>query len=101
MATIPELREALAIVAANLTLHPGDAKVATEAAETIRWAVSEMHRRTYVRKARPRSPPITPDKIIAIRAYAEQHRDANYMQIANAFQVSIGRVSEALGGKRT
>lgn len=86
--TIPELRERLSVLAIELGCP--------ELEEIAR----DMRRRPAVRKARPRSPTVTEDMAERIRAYAEAHPAANYMQIATAFNVSNGRVSEALAGKR-
>jgi hypothetical protein len=68
-----------------------------DAAECIRNLVDEMHRRPYVRKTGPRRkrPPTE-----AVRLYAHQHPDADYMEIAAHFQTNTGRISEALAGFR-
>jgi len=57
-------------------------------------------RRYNGRKAPARSQALTPDKAVSIRAYCEAHPDAPQMEVARKFGVNIGRVSEALYGKR-
>lgn len=55
-----------------------------------------MIRRSPRRKVRSQSEPMTAEKKQAIRAYAEQFPQATQMDIAQVFDVNVGRVSEAL-----
>jgi hypothetical protein len=96
MATIPDVRNTLAVIALNLRLT-GRSREANQ----IEWCIMELHRRSYVRKARAKSAPATTGLYNQIRAYAAANPGASYMEIGQVFKVSNGRVSEALAGKRT
>lgn len=85
---IPEIRERLFEKAAE---HQ-DAELAELAAEL--W-------RRKSTKAPPSSTPITPELQKQIRIYAMFFPNITQSVIGNVFNVSQGRVSEALHGKRT
>ena len=84
--TIPEVRDRLRQIAAEAKLP-----------ELVRLA-EELKRRPAIRRATPRSQ--HPRKA-AIRAYVALHSDEPLQDVATRFGVNIGRVSEALRGKRT
>lgn len=86
--TIPEIRTRLHELAAE-----------TGIAELHELA-EETRRRPPLRVARARSRSIDPMLRQAIVAYALAHPDAHAQDIAEAFNVNHGRVSEALIGKR-
>jgi hypothetical protein len=56
----------------------------------------ELVRKSPIKRAPVKSPPLTPEKAQEIRDYAEAHPDAHQQDIANHFGVNHGRVSEAL-----
>lgn len=58
-------------------------------------------RRPAVRRAVPQSRPMTRQLEAEIRAYAAKHPRATLARIAQVHDTNPGRVSEALGGKRT
>jgi hypothetical protein len=64
------------------------------------WLVDELSRRPAVRRAPRTSEPMTPELKAKIRAYAHANPRLGYMEIAAVFNVSLGRVSEAIRGKR-
>lgn len=59
-----------------------------------------MYRRSATRRAGTRSPRVTAEMAEEIRQYAAAHPDAHQQDIANHFNVNVGRVSEALHGDR-
>ena len=61
---------------------------------------NETKRHYHGRRARSTAPELTPELAAKIRAMADAYPHAGYMSIARSFRVSIGRVSEALFGKR-
>lgn len=71
----------------------------------IMWRVDGALKKLYREKpSKPKTPPsaVTIGELEAqeIRAYAKKHPHASHMQIAHQFKTNIGRVSEALNGKR-
>ncbi len=94
--TIPEVRAELLAVANTLedwhNLH-GYARV-------IRTLEKHLHRRKAVRRARPKATTMTPALGDEIWDYAVSRPSASYKDISQWFNVSIGRVSEVLAGKR-
>ena len=56
----------------------------------------ELVRKSPIKRARIKSPPLTPEMAQKIRDYAEAHPDAHQQDIATHFGVNHGRVSEAL-----
>lgn len=67
----------------------------------IRGVVQDMHRRSARRKTPCRARRMTQSLSAAIRTYAESNPGASQMEIAARFDVNIGRVSEAVNGRRT
>lgn len=55
-----------------------------------------MYRRAPTRRAGTRSSRVTPEMAEEIRQYAAAHPDDHQQDIANHFNVNVGRVSEAL-----
>lgn len=96
MATIPEVRGEMLVVAQRV--EAGQINPADIAQHLRRWEL-DLHRRKPVQ----RTPPRRRGQSAAddIRAYAAANPGASYHDIANATQTTIGRVSEALAGKRT
>ena len=66
----------------------------------INRLVKSMHRRKCVRRANIEHATITPELLKRIKQYATQHPTKSYAFIGNKFNVAIGRVSEALVGRR-
>jgi hypothetical protein len=89
---IPEVRVELLDLATEL-----DAWGLPHQAARVRYLVSEMVRRPCKRRAAPYVPHI-PRSII--RRFADAHPRMPYMTIAVALGTNIGRVSEAVAGKR-
>ncbi len=69
--------------------------------EELMTLAAALFRRRPVRKAVPQSRPMTPELKAEIRRYASQHPRATLARIGAALDCNPGRVSEALGGKRT
>jgi hypothetical protein len=69
-------------------------------ARQLRLIVRQMFRRNPVRMTPVKSRSITPALKTAIRAYARRNPEDSQHEIAQAFGVNGGRVSEALAGKR-
>jgi len=59
----------------------------------------QMYRRGGIRRARVKSILMTPDVAERIRLFAADHPEMHLQEIANHFEVNIGRVSEALNRK--
>lgn len=97
--TIPEIRERLCEIANQLKAIAIDLEARTLCDEVIDLAL-ETKRRSPVRKAARRSLVCTDEVLETIRIFARHNPGMTYMQIAGRFNVSIGRVSEALAGKR-
>lgn len=94
MKTIPQVRTALKLVATEVDqLNPNIAR-------RIRGLILDMYRRPAVRKVKTESVEFTPELGRKIKAFARNNPNKSYKRIANRFNVSIGRVSEALAGKR-
>lgn len=89
--TIPECRVALLELAT---------RVDDETSSEIHEIVDQMFRRAPVRKAAPQQSGLTPALVRAVRDFARRNPKANYVTIGNHFGINIGRVSEALTGKR-
>jgi hypothetical protein len=88
MTTIPEIRTRLIYLAQEHALPE------------LAVLAQALKRRPMVRKARPKYRPLTPVLKEDIQAYAGRFPDLSYQEIANHFFTNIGRVSEALRGKR-
>lgn len=95
MRTIPVLRKQLV----DLAVRVNDGGLGAEAAEILA-IVKDMHRRPAVRKSARRQRPLTDALVEAIREIAADNPDLSYMEMAAVLDVSIGRVSEVLAGKR-
>lgn len=99
MKTIPEVRKELLKVASTLRLNDGYTDLYTEANKIVNL-VRSMYRRKAVRRAPIEHVTLTPSLAAKIKKYAKRHQKQSYATIGNKFNVSIGRVSEALVGKR-
>lgn len=89
---MPEVRDEFIIIADRL-----DALGLGVTAARVRYLVGQMRRRSPVRRARSTTPRIPPR---IIRYYARMYPTLGYMEIAAMAGTNIGRVSEALAGKR-
>jgi len=56
----------------------------------------ELHRNPAIKRAKTRSPALTPELAQRIRDYATAHPDLHQQDVANHFGINHGRVSEAL-----
>jgi Tfp pilus assembly protein PilV len=93
MANIPKAREIL-LEALEYNM---DSQVRTR----IETALQHMYRDYSLgRKAPSQSKPVTGEVKRLIHIYANTYPDATQQQIAQYFNVNIGRVSEVLRGKR-
>lgn len=90
---LPEVRDEFMVIAERL-----DNMGLGMTADRVRYLVRQMHRRSPVRRARSTTPHIPPR---IIRYYARMHPTLGYMEIAAMAGTNIGRVSEALAGKRS
>lgn len=59
-----------------------------------------MYRRPAKRRARKEHADLTPVLARRIRAFAKLHPRMSYRRIGERFNVGIGRVSEAIAGRR-
>lgn len=95
MKTIPEVREDLLSIAKELK-DGGEISYSRK----IKRLVKALHRRAAVRRAKPDHFEFTPQIANRIRAYANLYPSKSYAAMSREFNVSIGRVSEVLAGKR-
>jgi hypothetical protein len=72
----------------------------TQAAELLELA-GELRRRSGETRAPATSTPMTPELYEEIKEYAADNPGMSRQAIAEVFDVNIGRVSEAIIGKRT
>jgi len=101
--TIPECREELRSLIRRLRVvvtTPAHKSELKSILRQLRLIERQMYRRRRKRRAAPESNPVTPDLIRKIRKYAIEHPRASYKEMGALYGVSIGRVSEALAGKR-
>jgi hypothetical protein len=94
--TIPEVREELLKIAAAMSEYPYTKPFAAKLYELE----AELYRRRGVLPTKVRSQRVTLDLKRQIRAYKQAHPSLSEQQIAAHFKVNMGRVSEALIGKR-
>lgn len=87
--TIPEIREEMLELSAQMQLM----------ARRIKFLAQETYRRSYER-APTRSRRITQKLRTEIEVYRFENPTASFQDIANAFGVNPGRVSEIIHGKR-
>lgn len=96
MSNIPEARQELLVLADDL-----DGYGLPTTASTIRSIVEDyLTRRSPKRVARRVSAPMTKELAERIRKFAQAAPHLAQTEIAKAFQVNPGRVSEALAGAR-
>jgi hypothetical protein len=81
---IPEIRERLRELAEEL------------GCPELSDLADELQRARAVKRAKVKSPPLTPALAQQIRDYAKANPDLHQQDIANHFGVNHGRVSEAL-----
>lgn len=93
--TIPEIRIELSAIASDLA-----SRGLRKHAALILSLAEETKRRPPVRKASSTSAKMTSKLARDIRAYARRHPRMNYVAMARVFNVSTGRISEALAGFR-
>lgn len=96
MSDVPAARAELEDIRAWLSNrgHP-------DVAERVGKVIGMLKREPFVRRAPSRSRPLTKTLAAAIRVWAEDHEDWTMQQIAERFEVNIGRVSEALAERHT
>jgi hypothetical protein len=87
--TIPEVRERLTALAAELGLPE------------LEWLAAELRRRPSIRRAPIKNHGLAPAQKAAIRRELRDNPDAHLQEVADRYGVNIGRVSEVLRGKRT
>ena len=93
--TIPQVRTELLAVATQLNTWGFPAP-----ASRIKKLVKSLHRRPAVRRAVKEHATVTPSLRNKIRVFAEANPDMSYAKIGRRFNVSNGRVSEVVAGKR-
>ena len=81
---IPEIRDRLYELADELGV------------DELRQLADETYRRSPKKRARTRSPKLTPAMAARIRQYSRENPDAHQQDIATVFDLNHGRVSEAL-----
>ena len=89
--TIPQCRDRLELVAVTL-----DAMGYPSIAQDIRSVVKDMVRKSPVRRAKVKHNPLTETEKQQIREMAKANPNTHISEIAIAFDVNPGRVSEAL-----
>lgn len=89
--TIPQVREALLLIANE---------VDASQSRKIKRLVKSLYRRPAIRRAATEHANVTPQLRSQIAAYATLRPNASYAAIGREFNVSIGRVSEVIAGKR-
>lgn len=92
MKTIPQVREEL-LKLANTLDDRGTVR-------KLKNLVKHMYRRAPVRRAGREHIALTPMLVARIKKVASMNSDISYATLGRMFNVSIGRVSEALAGKR-
>jgi len=92
---IPEVRQELLKIAHELEQN-GHKPIGRR----LRELEGELYRRRGVHPTKVRSQAITPDLKRQIRTFKAAWPDKSEQQIAAHFKVNMGRVSEALIGKR-
>jgi len=93
--TIPEVRVSMRVAAWRVS----EGGPPVTAKEIMTW-VGHMHRRKPLTKAPPRSAHANRDLFKKIRAYRIAHPTVDVREIGEVFNCSVGRVSEAIRGKR-
>lgn len=93
---IPQVRSELHTVAQAIADGDLDRQAA---ADQVRALANELHRQRPARKTEPKSQKMTPELAERIRLYAAARPHMSLQQIAVAFNVNAGRVSEAINGK--
>jgi hypothetical protein len=86
--TIPQIRERMHELAEEL------------GCDELHELADETRRRSPVRRAAHRLPRLTTDLKLKIIEAARAFPEASYKELSEALNTSIGRVSEALAGKR-
>lgn len=94
--TIPECRDELQVIARQLYARGHADDLATR----IEAVIENMFRRPAARRALPESNQATPELLNEIHEFANSHPWLSYRAIGEMYGVSIGRVSEAVAGKR-
>jgi hypothetical protein len=89
--TIPEIRDELIAIAADLHPVVGD---------RIRALALETKRRSPVRRARITARKVTPELADEVEAFAARNPRLRMSEIGRRFGIDGGRVSEILAGKR-
>lgn len=97
MKTIPQIRLELLDIAKSLQNNEHSPE---HVSRRIRYLVRNMYRRKTVRRAKVEHAHTTKELQLKIRKYAKANPKKSYAAIGNKFNVAIGRVSEALVGRR-
>lgn len=93
MKTIPQVREELLYIANSNSVDE-------TAQRSIKRLVKSLYRRPAVRRAATEHAKVTTSLHNQIKTYAEAHHSMSYAKIGRRFNVSNGRVSEIVAGKR-
>ncbi|WP_341859065.1 hypothetical protein WKH79_12490 [Qipengyuania sp. GPGPB31] len=67
--------------------------------EELAYLANELHQKQMKKKAPIKSDEFTPELAEEIRDFAAAHPKMHNQEIANAFNVNIGRVTDAMQGK--
>ncbi len=97
MKTIPQVRNELLEVA-DVVQSWGDAGIPVS--RTIKRLVKSLYRRPAVRRAATEHARVTPQLGNRIKVFALANPTMSYAKIGLRFNVSNGRVSEIVAGKR-
>lgn len=105
MKTIPQVREELLALAKDLKVsarlqNDDQAIVSLNSSRKIIRLVKSLYRRPAIRRATTESAEATPMLMRRIKSYALSNTSMSYAKIGRHFNVSVGRVSEAVAGKR-
>jgi hypothetical protein len=66
----------------------------------LRWLADATIRRTLTHKARAQQKKITPDVVLDVRAFVEDHPRTHQRKVGRIFGIDGGRVHEILHGYR-
>lgn len=101
MATIPDCRDTLTLLADRLRKPFLSLAERTRIAHQIDMVVTEMYRRSAVRKAPCKAKVMTPAMEVLARAMVRANPDVPMREIGRRLGVDGGRISEAVAGRRT
>src|SRR5262245_54825072 len=95
-----EVQEQLRSIANELSMPLLYPRSIEEVVKHLNHLADEISRRKSVVKAPPKARAMTPELAEAIRRDRKDNPKLTYLQLAQRYGVGVGRVSEAISGKR-